>query len=55
MVLVEAMAAGMPVVALDAPGAREVVKDLVNGRLLMVKTRMICQRFELDPSSIRIC
>ena len=35
MVLVEAMAAGLPVVALDAPGAREVVKDQVNGRLLM--------------------
>ncbi len=34
MVLTEAMAAGVPVVALDAPGAREVVKDRVNGRLL---------------------
>ncbi|MCX7013413.1 MAG: glycosyltransferase [Candidatus Sumerlaeota bacterium] len=34
MVLVEAMAAGVPVVALDAPGAREVVRDGVNGRLL---------------------
>ncbi|MFO8090263.1 MAG: glycosyltransferase [Desulfatiglandaceae bacterium] len=34
MVLVEAMAAGMPVVAIDAPGAREVVKDGINGRLL---------------------
>ncbi len=33
MVLAEAMAAGVPVVALDAPGAREVVNDR-NGRLL---------------------
>lgn len=34
MVLTEAMAAGVPVVALDAPGAREVVDDGVNGHLL---------------------
>ncbi len=34
MVLTEAMAAGVPVVALDAPGAREVVVDQCNGRLL---------------------
>jgi len=34
MVLVEALAAGTPLVALDAPGAREVVKDRVNGRLV---------------------
>lgn len=34
MVLTEAMAAGVPVVALDAPGAREVVDDGINGRLL---------------------
>lgn len=34
MVLAEAMAAGNPVIALDAPGAREVVKDGENGRLL---------------------
>lgn len=34
MVLTEAMAAGVPVVALDAPGVREVVRDEVNGRLL---------------------
>lgn len=36
MVLTEAMAAGLPVVALDAPGAREVVEDRHNGRLLAV-------------------
>jgi endonuclease/exonuclease/phosphatase family metal-dependent hydrolase/glycosyltransferase involved in cell wall biosynthesis len=34
MVLTEAMAAGVPVVAVDAPGAREVVNDGENGRLL---------------------
>jgi len=34
MVLAEAMAAGKPVVALDASGVREVVRDNVNGRLL---------------------
>lgn len=34
MVLAEAMASGKPVVALDAPGAREIVRDGVNGRLL---------------------
>ncbi|MBI5619173.1 MAG: glycosyltransferase [Gammaproteobacteria bacterium] len=34
MVLTEAMAASVPVVALDAPGAREVVADRRNGRLL---------------------
>lgn len=35
LVLVEAMAAGVPVVALDAPGVREVVVDGGNGRLLL--------------------
>src|SRR5690606_14716577 len=35
MVLAEAMTAAIPVVALDAPGAREVVRDGENGRLLM--------------------
>lgn len=34
MVLTEAMAAGTPVVALDASGVREVVQDKENGRLL---------------------
>ncbi len=34
IVLVEAMAAGCPVVALDGPGVREVVEDRHNGRLL---------------------
>lgn len=34
MVLTEAMAAGVPVVALDAPAVREVVRDAHNGRLV---------------------
>ncbi|MFQ5597091.1 MAG: glycosyltransferase [Nitrospiria bacterium] len=34
MVLTEAMAAGVPVVAVDASGVREVVEDGTNGRLL---------------------
>ncbi len=34
LVLTEAMAAHVPVVAVDAPGVREVVQDKVNGRLL---------------------
>lgn len=37
MVLTEAMAAGVPVVALDAPGVREVVREGENGRLLSVE------------------
>jgi len=41
IVLIEAMAAGLPVVALDAPGVREVVADHHNGRLL----------HEMDPRS----
>lgn len=38
MVLVEAMAAGLPVIALDASGVREVVQDGCNGRLLPAET-----------------
>jgi glycosyltransferase involved in cell wall biosynthesis len=34
LVLIEAMAAGAPVVAIDAPGVRDVVEDRRNGRLL---------------------
>jgi len=39
MVLVEAMASGKPVVALDASGVREVVVDARNGRLLPGKAK----------------
>ena len=38
LVLIEAMAARVPVVALDAPGVREVVEDHHNGRLLHSET-----------------
>ena len=38
MVLLEAMAAGKPVTALDASGVREVVTDRINGRLLAENT-----------------
>jgi len=38
MVLTEAMAAGLLVVAIDAPGVREVVVDASNGRLISVET-----------------
>ena len=34
VVLIEAMSAGIPVVALDAPGARDVIEDEKNGRLI---------------------
>ncbi len=37
MVMAEAMAAGTPVVAVDASGVREVVRDGVNGRKLSVE------------------
>ena len=40
LVLAEAMAAGVPVVALDAPGAREVVDDQANGRLMPADTNV---------------
>ena len=38
MVLTEAMAAGLPVVAIDAPGVREVVADASNGWIISVET-----------------
>ncbi len=39
LVLVEAMAAGLPVIALDAGGNRDIVKDGVNGYLLPQDTK----------------
>jgi glycosyltransferase involved in cell wall biosynthesis len=47
LVLAEAMAAGVPVVAVDAPGVREVVDDCVNGRLLP------CEDLEAFVSALR--
>jgi glycosyltransferase involved in cell wall biosynthesis len=41
MVLMEAMAAGKPVVAIDAPGARDVVQDRFNGRLVSLEHRQL--------------
>ena len=38
LVLIEAMAAGLPVIALDAGGNRDIVKDGVNGYLLPQET-----------------
>jgi len=42
MVITEAMASGLPVVALDAPGVREVVTDEQNGWLLKEES---CEKF----------
>jgi 1,2-diacylglycerol 3-alpha-glucosyltransferase len=39
LVLAEAMAAGVPVVGIDAPGVREIVKDEENGRLVREESR----------------
>jgi len=39
LVLAEAMAAGVPVVAVDAPGVREIVEDRRNGRLIRREDR----------------
>ncbi len=38
LVVAEAMANSLPVIALDAPGVREVVQDKINGRLLASAT-----------------
>ncbi len=58
LVLIEAMAAGTPVIALDAPGAREVVEDGINGRLLFGDNedelvRALTDYYNLSPVSKR--
>lgn len=61
MVLVEALAAGCPLVALDAPGAREVVDDCVNGRLIAEEDegafadglKWVAERATEDPELLR--
>jgi len=60
MVMTEAMAAGVPVVALDAPGAREVVRDKMNGRLVMEEDRRAFRRAleemaDLSPEKRQAC
>lgn len=59
MVLTEAMAAGVPVVALDAAGAREVVRDGENGYLLREEdregfSRALCRVLETTPQQRRM-
>ena len=41
LVLVEAMGCGCPVIALDGPGQRDIIKDGVNGFLCSFETEMI--------------
>jgi glycosyltransferase involved in cell wall biosynthesis len=59
LVLAEAMAAGVPIVALDAFGAREIVRDGENGRLLSANASAerfadtLCQLAELRPKERR--
>lgn len=58
MVLVEAMAAGVPVVAVDAVGVREVVRDGYNGRLLPAEdaaafTAALAELLEAFPSHLQ--
>lgn len=60
MVLVEALAAGCPLVALDAPGTREVVRDGENGRLIQEEDEdafagglsWVAERAEEEPESL---
>lgn len=53
MVLTEAMSAGVPVVAIDAPGARDVVVDRMNGRLVPDDMQHFCNalRWVLERKS----
>ncbi|KKO44554.1 glycosyl transferase family 1 [Arsukibacterium ikkense] len=59
MVLTEAMAAGLPVVAFDAPGVREVVADGSNGLKLMHNTAeamadALCQLIDASPAELAL-
>ncbi len=60
LVLAEAMATGMPVVALDGPGVREIVRDGENGLLLdghasACDFTTALRRLMEDPELSRIC
>jgi glycosyltransferase involved in cell wall biosynthesis len=60
LVLAEAMAAGKPVVALDGPGVREIVRDGENGRLLPGESSVrefadAMDRLMHDPELSRRC
>ncbi len=47
LVLAEAMATGLPVIAVDGPGIGDIIEDFVNGRLLMVDDEgMYCEAIE---------
>lgn len=52
MVLAEALAGGTPVIALDAPGAREVVRDGRNGRLVQHEDEAEFARALLDVQQL---
>ncbi len=52
MVLDEAMAAGTPVVGVDAPGVRDIVRDKINGRLVPRENE---EEFSEALSWVRMC
>lgn len=41
LVLLEAMASGVPVIAMDGPGVRDVVRDFKNGRLIHSESKIL--------------
>ncbi|MFA6636373.1 MAG: glycosyltransferase [Candidatus Omnitrophota bacterium] len=48
LVLAEAMASGVPVIGLDAPGVRDIVEDRINGFLLNVENEeTLCEALDL--------
>lgn len=51
IVLIEAFSAGVPVIALDAPGSRDIVQEGVNGRILAGNTSPA--RFAEEISRVR--
>ncbi|MBF0252826.1 MAG: glycosyltransferase [Candidatus Omnitrophica bacterium] len=53
LVLAEAMASGVPVIALDAPGVRDIVKDGVNGFLINEEKSELFAEKIIDYFSIK--